>query len=115
MAFLDDIGQFPQQLTYWAKVSDTDTGGDVVAAPVVMWCRWEDNLEEALSVAYKVSGETITSGSAVWTATPLKEGSWVWLGQSVETRPQSAGAWQIRKVMATPSVDAEAQEYIAFL
>lgn len=117
MSFISAARSFPQKATHWAQQGQLGFGGESWAFPVIIKCRWEDLTDEALSVAYKVSGEIIVSNSLVYTPTPLKQGDYIMLGESVVEIPSTltGRAFIIRQVMTIPSLDGSWAEYTAKL
>lgn len=73
-------------------------------------------MEEALSTAYRAESEETLSGAIIYTPTPLKEGAYVYLGETTEENPATLkGAFAVRSVHAIPSVRATFTEYSARL
>lgn len=109
-------GTYNQKATYWAQQKHDGFGGETWVAPVVVSCRWESATEETLSVAYKVSGETVVSQAIVFTKTPLVVGGYLYLGETTDENPaRITGAFIIRSVTTIPALRGTKAEYTAHL
>lgn len=109
-------GTYNQKATYWAQMKRDGFGGETWVAPVVIACRWESATEEALSVAYKVSGEEIISQANVFTKTPLIVGGYLYLGETTDENPaRITGAFVIRMTTVVPALRGSQAEYKVIL
>ncbi len=123
MTYLDPtrrVERYSVTATYWAQKKQDGYGGESWVTPVQIQCRWEDFVEEQLSVAYRAEGETQTSNAHVWSMVPLIEGGYLFKGISTDANPSRLRvghlkAFIIRKVAMTPSVKGDYTEYTAFL
>lgn len=106
----------PQKATYWAGQVPDGYGSSSWSTPVVLNVRWEDLTDEKLSAAYQVEGELVVSRSMVWTEQALKEGGYLFLGETVEPDPTSLDkAFVIRSVAVIPSLRGGSFENVAYL
>lgn len=119
MSYMDPTRRARKQTaTYWAPGTQNDMGGETSGTPRLIKCRWETATDELLSVAYKVSGETVVSASSVFSGEPLKEGGYLYRGVSTALNPRSnvVGAFQIRRVAEIPSTsNPNVVEYVSYL
>lgn len=116
MSYIRPTKYFPQKATYWSQTQQDGYGGEAWLSPIVIDCRWESATDEALSVAYKVSGEAVVSRSVVYTPAPVIEGGYLYLGETTEANPSRLkGAFVIRAVMMTPGLRDTFREHAAHL
>lgn len=97
-------GLLTQTATYWATSSSNAYGEITHSAPVQILVRWQDEIDNFVDDA----GEEFISAAIVYTTQELTENSWLYLGTSSETNPQTQNkAYRIRRRMMsqTPSGD----------
>lgn len=117
MTFLNPVARsFPHKATYWAQQAQDGFGGENWLDPVLIDCRWESMSLEVLSVAYKAIGEETIDDSVVYTRVPLKEGGYLYLGESAATNPTTVKkAYVIRSTSVVPSLNGRISEYTSRL
>lgn len=97
--YTDDMNQ---AATYWAPTDDIAFGVTVMAAPVWIACRWQDQAVQFRSAA----GQLETSSAVVYSDRPLAVGGYLALGESVTADPRAvAGAAEIRQTGSSPDLD----------
>lgn len=116
MSYARSNRHFPHKATYWSQMRKDGYGGESWVAPVVVACRWDDATTEELSVAYKVSGESVISNAKVYTEDGLVQGGYLYLGESTEANPSRLkGAFVIRRVTSLASPTGRFFEHAAYL
>jgi hypothetical protein len=106
---------YKQKATYWSGSADDGYGNSIWAAPVIVDCRWEDMTEEKLT-SHGTVGETVLSSAVVFTQQALKEGAYVYLGETTVANPvEVRGAFVIRRISTIPSLRVDQFENASWL
>lgn len=95
--------KLPQQATWWSVTAGDGFGGDVVAPPVLLNCRWQDVSETMRS---HLDSREFVSRAVVYLDTDIAVGDYLCLGdQTVQTDPATVnGAWKVERWNKTPDL-----------
>jgi len=92
-----------QKATYWAPGAVSGFGGRTFSAPVTIRVRWEDRAELFIDA----DGNEVRSRSIVYSDISVKQGGYLFLGESTATDPTTVNnAYEIRDVTSTPNLYA---------
>ena len=90
-----------QVATYWAPTGKDEFSKVTLAAPVTIYCRWQNKQE----LFTDVNGKEQRSSAVVYPAQALLNQGWLFEGESVATDPRTvSGAREIKAVGTSPSL-----------
>ena len=102
----------PQDITYWAFVSEDEFGSITFAAPVVIKGRWEDTVR----LFTDLRGSEFRSLAIIYLESDVAVEGWLFEGKSTVADPRTVDrAREIKLFRKIPDVDADEFERRAIL
>ena len=106
-----------QKAMYWTPPTADGRGGWTFPSPTEVSCRWEGRTERFISP----EGREEVSRAVVYLQTAILADGWLWLGSEEDwdlltsPTPREDGAYKIRSVGYSPSIDGNNLLYKAML
>ncbi len=93
----------PQNITYWAFISEDEFGKVTFAAPVNIKGKWEDTIQ----LFTDLKGSEFRSLAIIYLESDVVVEGWLFNGESSATDPRTVdGAREIRLFRKIPDIDA---------
>ena len=109
MLFTDNMNQLA---TYWAPSTNDEFGTPVLSAGELIMCRWQD----VADVYRDDRGREFTSQAIVYVGSEVARRGFLALGDHASEDPRSTdGAFEVRQLTQSPSLDADVTLWKAVL